>query len=66
MNWIKVEDRLPGEYCQVLIYCPKSFPKNCRFLAANYYEDDKTFHCDASEEIHEDVTHWAVIEPPKN
>ena len=66
MEWISVKDRLPEEYGQYLIYCPRSFPKNCRFLSANYYDDNKMFYCDAFEDIHEDVTHWAKIEEPKN
>jgi len=66
MEWISVKDRLPKEYTYCLIYCPQSFPKNIRVLSASFYEDDKTFHCDANEEIHEDVTHWMPLpEPPK-
>mgnify|MGYP003662269296 CR=1 FL=1 len=63
-NWINVNDRLPDEYCQVLVWCPRSFPKNCRFLSANYYPDNKGFYGDSSEEVHEDVTHW-MPEPIK-
>jgi hypothetical protein len=66
MEWINSEDRLPEEYCQCLIYCPQSFPKNSRVLAANYYDDNKKFYCDAFEQVHEDVTHWMPLpEPPK-
>ena len=65
-QWISVEDRLPTEYCQCLIWCPSSFPKNCRFLSANYYDDNQMFYCDSREITHEDVTHWMMIpEPPK-
>lgn len=64
-KWISVEDRLPDGYCQVLVYCPQSFPKNCRFLSANYYEDNQLFYGDSDEEPHEDVTHWMLIEYPK-
>lgn len=63
-QWISVEDRLPETYCQVLIYCPQSFPKNCRSLAANYYADNKKFYCDAFESVHDDVTHWMLLPTP--
>jgi len=63
-NWVSVEDRLPEKYGQFLIYCPRTFPKNCRFLSANYYDDDKMFYCDSLEVIHEDVTHWMEIDEP--
>jgi hypothetical protein len=63
-EWISVEDRLPSKYCQVLVYCPQSFPKNCRFLSANYYDDNKKFYGDSDETVHEDVTHWMEIKEP--
>lgn len=63
-GWISVDDRLPTEYGQYLIYCPQSFPKNCRFLSANFYPDNNLFYGDASEVPHEDVTHWRVISEP--
>ena len=69
-QWISVEERLPDRYCQVLIYWPRSFPKNCRTLSANYYDDSKTFYCDAFEDVHDDVTHWmpepSAPLPPKS
>lgn len=61
MEWISVKDRLPDEYCQVLIYCPQSFPKNCRVLAASFYDDNGLFYCDAYEQVHHDVTHWMPL-----
>ena len=64
MKWISVKDELPKEYCQCLIYCPRSFPKNSRVLAANYYDDNEKFYCDAFEEVHEDVTHWMPLPNP--
>ena len=63
-EWISVKDRLPNDYGQYLIYCPTSFAKNCRFLSANYYDDNKRFYGDWSENIHEDVTHWRKIKKP--
>ena len=64
MEWISVKERLPKEYGQYLIYCPRTFPKNCPFLSANYYDDNNKFYCDAFEAVHEDVTHWMEIPTP--
>jgi hypothetical protein len=63
--WISVKDELPKEYGQYLIYCPQSFPKNCRFLSANFYDDNQKFYSDANESVHDDVTHWMTIPEPK-
>lgn len=57
-----VKDTLPNvEYGSFLVYAPKSFPKNCRWLVAEYYDDVKGFYSEASEEFLSDVTHWTTL-----
>ena len=41
-----VKDKLPDvERGSFLVYAPKSFPKNSRWLVAEYYYDVKGFYC---------------------
>jgi hypothetical protein len=53
MNEIfNVKDKLPDVECgSFLVYAPKSFPKNSRWLVAEYYDDVKGFY----------VTHWTKL-----
>jgi len=66
MEWISINDRLPEKQGHYLIYCPRSFPKNYGGVIAEFYEDNKCFYGEYSEEVHEDATHWMPLpEPPK-
>lgn len=59
---ISVKDRLPEvEHGSFLVYAPESFPKNSRFLVAEYYDDVKGFYSESSEHFLEDVTHWCEL-----
>ena len=44
-----------------LVYAPYSFPKNSRWLVAEYYQDAKVFYSESSEEPLQDVTHWCEL-----
>jgi hypothetical protein len=50
-----------------LVYAPQSFPKNSRWLVAEYYDDVKGFYSESSGNFLEDVTHWTTLpeEPTK-
>ena len=63
-----VKDKLPNVECgSYLVYAPQSFPKNSRWVVAEYYDDVKGFYDEASENFMEDVTHWCELpEEPKN
>ena len=53
-----VKDKLPDVECgSFLVYAPKSFPKNSRWLVAEYYDDVKGFYSESSENFLDDVTH---------
>lgn len=69
-GWIDVKDRLPSEECKsVLVYAPRSFPKNSRCVVAEYKDDAKGFYSESGEDFMEDVTHWCELPnqplPPK-
>ena len=63
-----VKDKLPAVECgSFLVYAPKSFPKNSRWMVAEYYEDVKGFYSESSENFLEDATHWMTLpNPPQN
>jgi len=57
-----VKDRLPDVECgSYLVYAPQSFPKNSRWLVAEYYADVKGFYSESSENFLEDVTYWCEL-----
>jgi hypothetical protein len=62
MHWVAVEDRLPNEHEDVMVYCygnrkSKHFP-NLQFMKQSSFYNGE-FECT------EDVTHWAELpEPP--
>ena len=57
-----VKDKLPDVECgSYLVYAPHSFPKNSRWLVAEYYDDVKGFYSESSENFLEDVTHWCEL-----
>lgn len=57
-----VKDKLPDVECgSFLVYAPKSFPKNSRWLVAEYYDDVKGFYSESGENFMEDVTHWCKL-----
>jgi hypothetical protein len=62
MELISVKDRLPNvEVGSFLVFSPTQFPKNSRFMVAEYYADVKMFYDEAYENPLEDVTHWAEL-----
>ena len=63
-EWISVEDRLPKDQAECLVYCPTSFPKNIRMITATYKTDPNLFYGDASDSAHEDATHWQPLPTP--
>jgi hypothetical protein len=57
-----IKDKLPNvEHGSFLVYAPKSFPKNSRWLVAEYYDDVKGFYSESSENFLDDVTHWTTL-----
>ena len=57
-----VKDKLPDvEHGSFLVCAPKSFPKNSRWLVAEYYDDVKGFYSEAGEYFMDDVTHWCKL-----
>ena len=59
---INVKDKLPDvERGSFLVYAPKSFPKNSRWLVAEYYDDEKGFYSESDEYFMDDVTHWCEL-----
>lgn len=68
MTVFNVEEKLPEvEHGSFLAYAPRSFPKNSRWVVAEYYDDSKGFYSESSEDFMEDVTHWCYLpEEPKD
>jgi len=67
-NVFSVKDKLPDvEHGSFLVYAPLSFPKNSRWLVAEYYDDVKGFYSESGEDFLKDVTHWCNLpdEPKK-
>ena len=59
---ISVKERLPDVECgSFLVYAPKSFPKNSRWLVAEFKDDVKGFYSESDEYFMEDVTHWCEL-----
>lgn len=44
-----------------LVKVEHSFPKNCKCLICEFYEDTQGFRCESSEEFIDDVTYWKPI-----
>jgi hypothetical protein len=60
-----VKENLPDVECgSFLVYSPTEFPKNSRWLVAEYYEDVKGFYSEADEHFIKDVTHWCNLPNP--
>jgi hypothetical protein len=57
-----VKDKLPNtDGGTFLVYAPKSFPKNSRWVVAEYDDDVKGFYSESSDAFLSDVTHWAYL-----
>lgn len=68
-QWIKInsEKDLPEKQCHCLVIAPKSFPKNCIMVVAEFYDDNNIFYSESSDYPMEDVTHWKPLpEAPSN
>jgi len=62
MEIFNVKDKLPNVECgSYLAYAPQSFPKNSRWVVAEYYDDAKGFYSESGEYFMEDVTHWCEL-----
>ena len=69
MEIFNVKDKLPEKECgSYLVYAPQSFPKNSRWVVAEYYDDVKGFYSESGEHFMPDVTHWCELpkEPYEN
>ena len=58
---ISVKERLPKTQGNYLVYCPTSFPKNCKWVVAEFYEDNQTFYSESNDNPITDVTHWSAL-----
>jgi|LakMenEpi03Aug12_release.lakeMendotaPanAssembly.Ray.scaffolds.fasta_scaffold4409869_1 hypothetical protein len=61
MKSIKKNGLPKVEHGSFLVYAPKSFPKNSRWMVAEYYDDVKGFYSESSENFLPDVTHWCEL-----
>jgi hypothetical protein len=51
-NVFNIKDKLPDvEHGSFLVYAPLSFPKNSRWLVAEYYDDVKGFYSESGEDF---------------
>jgi len=72
-KWVSVSERLPvcqpKKLCHCLVIAPRSFPKNCEVVVAEFYDDNNTFYSESGDNPMEDVTHWMYVpelpSPPK-
>ena len=62
LRWIPVEEKIPEKQGHYLVIAPKSFPKNCKVVVAEFYEDNNTFYSESSDCPIEDATHWRPID----
>jgi Protein of unknown function (DUF551) len=57
-----VKEILPQvEYGNYLVFAPHSFPKNSRWVVAEYKDDAKGFYSESGDNYMEDVTHWCEL-----
>lgn len=61
MEWIKCTDRLPEKQGHFLVIAPKSFPKNCIMVVAEFYDDNHIFYSESGDNPMEDVTYWCEL-----
>ena len=61
-RWIPVEEELPITQGHYFVIAPESFPKNCKVVVAEFYEDNQIFYSESSDCPMLDVTHWRPIE----
>jgi len=64
MNWIKVEDRMPD--CYIVVIAAFVGWNDIVFIRVLDYDPTHNEWSDHEGEIYTTVTHWAVIEKPKN
>lgn len=60
-KWIDVKEALPASQCYCLVKCEYGFPKDCNVVVAEFYQDSKTFYCEAFETQLEGATHWCFL-----
>lgn len=61
MELFAVSEKLPEKAGSYLVFAPNSFPKNSRFIVAEFYDDNNTFYSECSDQPLPDVTHWAYL-----
>ena len=61
MKLISVKDKLPDSEGCYLVYAPRSFPKNSKFVVAEFYKENNTFYSESNDRPMEDVTHWMCL-----
>ena len=62
MEVIDIKERVPqAEHGSFLVFAPQSFPKNSRWVVAEWYDDVKGFYSESSENFMPDVTHWCEL-----
>ena len=61
MELFSVSEKLPDKDGSYLVFAPRSFPKNSRFMVAEFYDDNNTFYSESSDSPLPDVTYWAYL-----
>jgi len=61
MELFAVSVKLPEKDGSYLVFAPRSFPKNSRFMVAEFYDDNNTFYSESSDQPLPDVTHWSYL-----
>ena len=60
-NLFSVKEAYPKENGSYLVLAPESFPKNSKFIVAEFYTDNNTFYSEYNDEPLEDVTYWTFL-----
>ena len=62
MEVFNIKDELPNvEHGSFLVFSPTMFPKNSRWVVAEFYDDVKGFYSESSDTFLSDVTHWCEL-----
>jgi hypothetical protein len=62
MEVVDFSIRRPEKCGSYLVFAPESFPKNSRWMVAEFYDDNNMFYSEAGmENALPDVTHWCEL-----